>query len=94
MLVLPSHEEVWGLTINEAMASGLPVITTYATGAAPDLIISGKNGYIIKTQRPRSIVSAIRKIYNNKLDISNNSLQIIQKTNIQEEIKRLWEWIV
>ncbi len=39
--------EPWGLTINEAMQFGLPVIGSNATGSAVDLIISGLNGYVI-----------------------------------------------
>ena len=46
VFVLPSHEEVWGLVLNEAAASGLPLVTTQATGAAPDLVVPGVNGEI------------------------------------------------
>lgn len=36
-LVLPSHEEVWGLVVNEAIACGLPVIVSDICGCVPDL---------------------------------------------------------
>src|SRR5262249_26431912 len=39
-LVLPSDaSETWGLVVNEAMASGLPCITSDACGCAEDLIL-------------------------------------------------------
>jgi 1,2-diacylglycerol 3-alpha-glucosyltransferase len=36
--VLPSIEEEWGLVVNEAMASGCPVILSERAGCAPDLV--------------------------------------------------------
>ena len=46
VFVLPSGDEPWGLIINEAMNSGLPIITTEAVGAVPDLVKDGINGFI------------------------------------------------
>lgn len=47
-LVLASRRETWGLVINEAMASGLPVIVSDACGAAADLVEDGANGFVFK----------------------------------------------
>ncbi|HKJ21946.1 MAG TPA: glycosyltransferase family 4 protein [Gammaproteobacteria bacterium] len=44
-LVFPSLSETWGLVVNEAMASGLPVVVSRACGCAPDLCLRGVNGY-------------------------------------------------
>lgn len=44
--VLPSSREPWGLVVNEAMASGLPVIVSRQCGCAEDLVADGKNGFI------------------------------------------------
>ncbi len=44
--VLPSTREPWGLVVNEAMASGLPVIVSNRCGCAEDLVIPGVNGFI------------------------------------------------
>ena len=40
--VLPSLREEWGLVVNEAMASGLPVIVSETAGCAEDLLVPGK----------------------------------------------------
>ena len=42
--ILPSTSEQWGLVVNEAMASGLPVLVSEACGAAA-LVRNGENGF-------------------------------------------------
>jgi glycosyltransferase involved in cell wall biosynthesis len=44
--VLPSVREPWGLVVNEAMASGLPVIVSSRCGCAEDLVEEGANGFV------------------------------------------------
>jgi len=43
----PSHYDGWGLALVEAMASGLPVISTPQTGSAREFVIENVNGWII-----------------------------------------------
>ena len=45
-LVLPTLLDVWGLTVNEAMASGIPVLCSQFAGCAEELIVKGKTGDI------------------------------------------------
>ncbi len=47
-----STSEPWGLVVNEAMASGLPVVVSNRCGCAPDLVSDGRNGY---TFDPRNV---------------------------------------
>ena len=53
MLVLPSAYEAYQLVVLEALASGLPVIST-AVGCAPELIEDGVNGFLTH-QDPQEI---------------------------------------
>lgn len=41
-----SIRDTWGLVVNEAMASGLPVLVSDRCGCAPDLVRQGVNGFI------------------------------------------------
>lgn len=41
-----SVTEPWGLVVNEAMASGLPVLVSDRCGCARDLVRNGRNGFI------------------------------------------------
>ena len=50
LFVLPTREDIWGLVINEAMAYGLPVITTDRCVAGLELVEEGVNGYIVPVE--------------------------------------------
>ena len=50
VLVMPSGRgETWGLSVNEAMACGLPAVTSDRVGCAPDLVLPGRTGYVVRT---------------------------------------------
>ncbi|MEY8215419.1 MAG: glycosyltransferase family 4 protein [Colwellia sp.] len=43
----PSLRDAWGVVANEACAAGTPVFTCSVVGAANELIVHGKNGYVM-----------------------------------------------
>ena len=45
LFVHPAREERWGVSVQEALACGLPVIASSRVGAGYDLIEAGGNGY-------------------------------------------------
>ena len=67
LFVLPTREDIWGLVINEAMANGLPVITTDRCVAGIELVQDGVNGYIVPTEDVRAIAEKARYILENDL---------------------------
>jgi glycosyltransferase involved in cell wall biosynthesis len=58
-LVLPSTTEPWGIVVNEAMASGVPVIAPYWIGAIADLVREGETGLIAANNSPEALASAM-----------------------------------
>lgn len=62
IFVLPSYEETWGRVINEAIACGLPVITTRKVGAAGDLVKDGINGYVVKERNVAALQKAVETL--------------------------------
>ena len=44
-LILPSSKDTWGLVVNEAMASSLPVIVSSSCGCVDDLVEHGVSGW-------------------------------------------------
>ena len=65
LLVLPSHRDEWGLVLNEAAASGLPLVATEGSGAAFDLIEEGKNGFRIPVGDSRALKERMVQILSN-----------------------------
>lgn len=45
VLVFPSRYDGWGMALIEAMAAGMPVLSTPGTGAAIDYLRDGENGF-------------------------------------------------
>lgn len=75
ILIMPSYLEVWGLVLNEALASGLFCLSSMYAGATFDLIKEGENGYIIDPQNVDDIVHNIQKTFDINFDkrkIKNN----------------------
>ncbi|MFT3738842.1 MAG: glycosyltransferase family 4 protein [Breznakibacter sp.] len=62
-LVLPTVFEGFGLVIVEAMAAGLPVITT-PHSIGPELINDDMNGYIVPIRNVDALANAIEKLRN------------------------------
>lgn len=62
LMVLPTHSDVWGLVINEAMACGLPVVTTDKCVAGMELIENGVNGYIVPVKDHVALVEKINAV--------------------------------
>ncbi|PRY88395.1 glycosyltransferase family 4 protein [Mongoliibacter ruber] len=59
--VLPSSfGETWGLVINEAMASGLPVIVSNKVGCAGTLVQNEVNGFVFDVASKDSLVKAMQ----------------------------------
>lgn len=65
LFVLPSLNEGMSNAMLEALACGLPIVST-PTGGAAELVVEGKNGLTIKEKSAQSIVSAVEKFLNNK----------------------------
>ncbi|WP_194774683.1 glycosyltransferase family 4 protein [Pararhodonellum marinum] len=57
--ILPSLSESWGLVINEAMATSLPILISKKANAAHNLVISGENGIHFDPYRVDEIANAI-----------------------------------
>jgi len=85
IFLLPSHEEGFPLTILEAMAAGLPVIST-PVGAIPEVIENGINGFLVPPRNSSALAEKIiRLIENKKLRDSmaeNNKSKVRQKYDL------------
>jgi len=78
IFILPSFEEVWGLVVNEALASGLYVLSSKFAGASYDLIKEGWNGEIFDPNKVEEIVELIKRVKENIKNIRERRDDISQ----------------
>lgn len=79
LFVLPTREDIWGLVINEAMAYGLPVITTDKCVAGLELVEDYENGFIVPVDDSELLREKIDEIVEDKSMIDK-----IMKNNLNE----------
>ncbi|HBO16900.1 MAG: Glycosyl transferase group 1 [Candidatus Moranbacteria bacterium GW2011_GWE2_35_2-] len=89
LLLFPSRQDIWGQVVNEAIACGLPVITTEKVGASADLIENGKNGYIIRENCAECISESIDNVFKKNINKTNNSTQILEKIRVDNILKEI-----
>ena len=51
-----------GVVVNEAAASGLPLVLSDRVGAAHDLLRDGENGFLVPADDPDSAADAFRRL--------------------------------
>src|SRR5205085_4113879 len=62
VFVFPSHSDPWGLVVNEAMACGLPIISTDAAGCTADLVEDNWNGRVVRRGDVGQLASAMEDL--------------------------------
>ncbi len=63
VFVLPSRHEPWGLIVNEAMASGLPVIVSTDVGSHADLVTNGTEGHVFPVGDIPALTAALHAVF-------------------------------
>lgn len=92
IFVFPSMGEGFGLVLLEAMAAGLPVITTRNCGGA-DIVEEGENGFFVNVGDTDGLVERIRWCINHPEEIERMSIKATE-TAKQYTWKRYEDGIV
>ena len=88
VFVLPSLSETWGLSINEAMASGKAVLVSDNCGAAIDLVKNGVNGFIFRSGDETDLTDKMAQFLEPQTDLQKMgkaSLEIIRNWNYEKD---------
>lgn len=91
IFVLPTRADVWGLVINEAMACGLPVITTDKCIAGLELIKNDINGFIVSVNDTNMLSVKINEMFKDDIlleKMGQSSLVQIQEYTIENMVKK------
>ena len=79
VFVLPSISETWGLSVNESMVSGTPVIVSSKCGCAYDLVKHNTNGLIFESNNLEDLVEKMTLI-------SKQNIYIQIKSSVNSEL--------
>ncbi len=60
--LLPTKREAWGLVVNEAMACGVPTVSSPWAGATRDLIEDGVTGYVVEPTDTPALAAIISRL--------------------------------
>ena len=68
--ICASTQEQWGLVVNEAMASGLPVLISRKCGCFEDLVLEGKNGFGFDPEDTIELANLLIKMSSGEVNLS------------------------
>ena len=92
VFVLPSEEEPWGLVVNEAMASGLPVVVCDSVGAWVDLVRDGEYGYVIPAGDAAALAEAMERVLSGDAHaMGERSRQMVKSHSVEHEAQGFLE---
>jgi glycosyltransferase involved in cell wall biosynthesis len=83
LFVLASRYDGWGVVINEAIAAGLPVVSSDKVGAAVELIVNDVNGNVCESDNVEQYRSVISGLINNPEKLAR------LKTNVLELVPKI-----
>jgi glycosyltransferase involved in cell wall biosynthesis len=62
VFALLSRHEPWGVAVNEAAASGLPLLLSDRVGAASDLLADGRDGFLVPAGDVQQAAAALNRL--------------------------------
>ena len=91
VLVLPTREDIWGLVINEALANGLPVVTTDRCVAGLELVEKNGCGRVVPADDVDTLREAIDEVLlddNLRKEMQLHALEVAHRYTVENMAKR------
>lgn len=94
LFVHTSNNEPWGVSVQEAMASGLPIITSELVGSSVDLIKEGQNGFIYKTNNIKELKDKLfHALAINKIEVKKTNDMILENWSYTSTLNTLLKFL-
>jgi len=97
ILVCTSHEEVFPISILEAMSVGLPIVATNVNGI-PEAIEHNESGLLVEPFSPEQLASAVERLKQNTSEMSrlgsNARERVVQhfsKSAFNQKLRRVYK---
>ena len=99
VFVFPTREDIWGLVVNEAMANGLPVISSDKSLAATEMIEDGVNGILLYDSmlNDHGVAEAINSLIyeHDRLEyMSINALKKAREYTVEKMVDDHVKWVL
>ena len=97
----PALQEQWGLVVNEACASGLPILCSHTVGACYELVHNMRNGLTFDPTSAQAIAQSLLKMHSfrptQRANMGQSSQQIVAQYSPQhfaDGLIKAVEWIL
>jgi glycosyltransferase involved in cell wall biosynthesis len=89
VFALLSRHEPWGVAVNEAAASGLPLLLSDHVGAAADLLADGRNGFLVHAGDTEETAAVLKRLADDpalRHDLGGRSRDLVQDWNYETSV--------
>jgi glycosyltransferase involved in cell wall biosynthesis len=100
LFVLPTRRESFGLVLAEAMAAGLPIVST-RVGAVPEVVRDGETGVLIPPDDPEACARAINSLLDDTVRMKEmgrkgreRAMQFFTCEKVAERVAQCYEEIL
>ena len=93
VFALLSRHEPWGVVVNEAAASSLPLVLSDRVGAAYDLLDAGENGFLVPAEDVGAAAEALRRLAGPELRrrMGERSRELVRAWNYDASVEAFLE---
>jgi glycosyltransferase involved in cell wall biosynthesis len=91
MLIFPSENESFGRVLVEAMACGLPVIST-RSGGVSEIVRHGKDGFLVTPGEKKELAAAVYRILSDdtlKKRLGHSAQRRAEKFDLHTHLKHM-----